>query len=183
MALTWQEVLDHLENDRAAVTLTSIDFEKAFNRMDHHQCLKALSDHNASPATIALVSAFLCKRTMSVRVGNQYSDPRPVQGGSPQGSILGNYLFCLTTDALGERDEEAERIQTTSTPAKLKKNIARTTFRLPESVHPSEVPEITGLDDDVDPDSPIAFFRVRDRQIFDSSDDDTYETLDQDGID
>ena len=28
------------------------------------------------------------------------SRPRPVPGGSPQGSILGNYLFCMTTNDL-----------------------------------------------------------------------------------
>ena len=37
---------------------------------------------------------------MSVRLGETKSVPRPVPGGSPQGSILGNYLFCATTDQL-----------------------------------------------------------------------------------
>ena len=39
---------------------------------------------------------------MSVWVGDCYSAPLPVLGGSPQGSILGNYLFCSTTDQLAQ---------------------------------------------------------------------------------
>ena len=37
---------------------------------------------------------------MRVRIGDEYSTFRSVAGGSPQGSILGNYLFCMTTDRL-----------------------------------------------------------------------------------
>ena len=37
---------------------------------------------------------------MSVRAAGETSAPLRVNGGSPQGSILGNHLFCLTTDAL-----------------------------------------------------------------------------------
>ena len=37
---------------------------------------------------------------MQVRIGSTLSDPRNINGGSPQGSILGNYLFCITTDRL-----------------------------------------------------------------------------------
>ena len=37
---------------------------------------------------------------MSVKIGESRSDPRPVPGGSPQGSIMGNYLFCITTNDL-----------------------------------------------------------------------------------
>ena len=39
---------------------------------------------------------------MSVRIGDSMSSPRAVHGGSPQGSILGNLLFSITTDGLCE---------------------------------------------------------------------------------
>ena len=40
---------------------------------------------------------------MQARIGSAFSTPRPIHGGSPQGSILGNFLFCMTTDWM-ERD-------------------------------------------------------------------------------
>ena len=42
---------------------------------------------------------------MSVKIGKTQSVPRTVPGGSPQGSILGNYLFCATTDKLTKNVE------------------------------------------------------------------------------
>ena len=99
---TWQSILEPLEDQRAAVTLLSIDFEKAYNRMNHNACgcVTALDSLGASQATTGLVRAFLYGRTMSVKIGQARSNPRTVPGGSPQGSILGNYLFCATTNSL-----------------------------------------------------------------------------------
>ena len=34
-----------LENQTAATSLVSIDFSKAFDRMDHRECLRALPEH------------------------------------------------------------------------------------------------------------------------------------------
>ena len=62
LTATWQEILESLEgNDGGAASLTAIDFAKAFNQMSHQACLKSLSDHGASDATTALVSAFYAK--------------------------------------------------------------------------------------------------------------------------
>ena len=99
---TWNEVLTALEDPNAAASLMSIDFEKAFNRMSHPHCLEALSKLNADSRSISLVHAFLYGRTMKIKVGQTMSQPRSVPGGSPQGSILGNFLFCVATNELGE---------------------------------------------------------------------------------
>ena len=75
----------------------SIDFSKAFNRVDHLTCLNALTLHGASTDTIGMVS-FLTNRRMIFKVNNSYSSERAVKGGSPQGTKLGNLLFILTID-------------------------------------------------------------------------------------
>ena len=39
----WQRILEHLESKETAANILSVDFEKAFNRMNHYECLNALS--------------------------------------------------------------------------------------------------------------------------------------------
>ena len=70
-------------------------FEKAFNRMDHAKCLAALKDHGATDVSIEMASAFLQGRSMYVRVGSTLLNPRAINGGSPEGSILGNLISVL----------------------------------------------------------------------------------------
>ena len=88
-------------DDGDPVVVMGIDFEKAFNRLDHRQCLIQLRALGASEATIRLVRAFLTGRSMRVRIGDFLSAARSLKGGSPQGSILGCLLYCLTTQHIG----------------------------------------------------------------------------------
>ena len=74
--------------------------------MCHQQCLNALARRQVSKETITMVRTFLTERTMSVKVGGHKSTPLPVPGGSPQGSILANYLFCLTTEQFSEETDD-----------------------------------------------------------------------------
>ena len=83
--------------------LTAIDYGKAFNRMEYQECLKSFARHGAPTQLISLIATFLSGRVMTVRVGNSWSKPRPVNGGVPQGSILGVLLFNLTTDNLEDQ--------------------------------------------------------------------------------
>ena len=98
----WQKILSNLEDRRAATVLTSIDYAKAFNRLSFQHCLAAFARQGASRPILQLLASFLSGRTMRVRVGSDWSTPRQVTGGCPQGSILGVLLFNLTTDDLEE---------------------------------------------------------------------------------
>ena len=98
----WETILNDLDRGSAASCLISLDFEKAFNRLDHDACIRSLIDHGASPLSVELIRAFLTNRKMQVRVDDVLSAPRAVNGGSPQGSILGNLLFTITTDKISD---------------------------------------------------------------------------------
>ena len=96
----WHDVATSLEDCRASAVVTAIDYAKAFNRLDYKCCLESLAAKGASSQVIRLIATFLTNRTMQVRVGSEWSDPLPVSGGVPQGSLLGVILFNATTDDL-----------------------------------------------------------------------------------
>ena len=102
----WQDALQALEDPRAAVLLTSIDFAKAFNRLDFNHCLRTLRDKGASNGALKVVASFLTGRNMMVKIGSSLSAPRPVLGGVPQGSILGVFLFNCSIDSFEAKAAE-----------------------------------------------------------------------------
>ena len=70
--------------------------------MGYQECLTAIARNGASTRTLELVATFLTDRYMMVKVGKILSKPRIVNGGCPQGSILGGVLFNATIDNLEE---------------------------------------------------------------------------------
>ena len=83
--------------------------------MCHRACIKAVRDHGASNNICRLVGAFLMKKKMFFRVGDTLSKERHLVGGSPQGTLLGNYMFVLTTDRL-ELPQNLDAGTTLNTP-------------------------------------------------------------------
>ena len=74
-------VTETLEDNRADVTLSTIDFSKAFNRLQHDKCLQTFAAKGASTEVIRLLGAFLSGRQMTVRIGEHSSTPRAVNAG------------------------------------------------------------------------------------------------------
>ena len=116
------DITSALEDNRAAVVLSAIDFSKAFNRLDHQKCLQAFADKGASTQILNLLASFLGGRTMTVKVEQERSAPRAVNAGAPQGSVLGCYLFNIAIDELetglslsGQEQEEAHEETMTRT--------------------------------------------------------------------
>ena len=91
-----------LEDNRAAVVLSAIDFLKAFNRLEHGKCLESFKKKGASTDTLRLLASFLSGHQMTVRIGEVRTGLLPVNAGAPKGSVFGCYLFNIGEDDLEE---------------------------------------------------------------------------------
>ena len=114
----WNNILETLDEKERAISIMSVDFSKAFNRLDHQACLDKMAEKSASNQTLSMVFSFLSKREMCVKSGDRFTNTRQVQGGSPQGTKLGNLLFCIAIDdiTVPENGNETEKISPAQDP-------------------------------------------------------------------
>ena len=72
-----------------------IDLQKAFDTIDHEIFLDKIACLGFSDSAILWFKSYLQDRSFSVNIGKEYSDPRNLSCGVPQGSILGPLIFLL----------------------------------------------------------------------------------------
>ena len=73
-----------------------LDLSAAFDTLDHEILISRLRSYfGVSDTVLHWFSSYLSGRTQSVIIGKTTSNPRPVDFGVPQGSILGPLLCNL----------------------------------------------------------------------------------------
>lgn len=78
-----------------------IDLSSAFDSVDHIILKERLrTSFCFSDSALEWISSFLSDRTQFVKYGSSFSQPKPVNHGVPQGSVLGPLFFILYTFAL-----------------------------------------------------------------------------------
>ena len=87
---------------RNHLSVISIDFEKAFDRVGVHTIISQLKEWKFGKKIINFVFAFLSKRRIRVKVNNVYFSTKPLDNGIPQGSPLSVVLFQIATDKLNK---------------------------------------------------------------------------------
>ncbi len=71
------------------------DFKKAFDCVPHLRMLHKLNELGICGRIHSCIQSLLSKRTLRVKVGEEYSKCIDVTSGVPQGSILRPVLFLL----------------------------------------------------------------------------------------
>ena len=80
---------------RHGVTLTALDYSKAFNRQNHNNFLILLHKLKVPGWLLNIVMGFLKNRTMVLSFDGGISDPKNMPGGGPAGTTLGLFMFIV----------------------------------------------------------------------------------------
>ena len=88
-----------------AVLAAMVDFEKAFNRQNHHKLITKLSDMGVPGWLLKIVIGFLEERTLVVTYKGEKSGVKEMPGGGPQGTSLGMFLFLVLINDAGFQNE------------------------------------------------------------------------------
>lgn len=72
-----------------------LDLKKAFDTVDHQILLKKLQKYGVTGQALILIKSYLSERFQTTKIDSVKSEPKLVNMGVPQGSILGPILFLL----------------------------------------------------------------------------------------
>ena len=84
------------------ISILSIDFEKAFDKIGPHVILDKLREWKIGPKIFNYVKSFLLNRKIRCRVNNTFSETLPLNNGVPQGSPLSVVLFLIAFEELNK---------------------------------------------------------------------------------
>ena len=91
---TYNFVTDNLDNKKA-VDLIFIDFEKAFDRLDINLLIQKLLYIKCPNYIVVFLQIFLLNRLQKVSVRDVLSGSLPVLSGVPQGCVISPLLFLI----------------------------------------------------------------------------------------
>jgi len=93
---TWSKALD----EKKSVRILFIDYRKAFDHVDHSTVLRKMTDMGVPRLIVEWCHSFLSNRQQRVKIGDVMSDWLTLNGGMPQGTWLGLYVFLVLINDL-----------------------------------------------------------------------------------
>jgi Reverse transcriptase (RNA-dependent DNA polymerase) len=88
------EIGKNLDKTRKTLAVF-LDLAKAFDTVQHDLLLKKLENCGIRDTPLILIKNYLSARTQYVKINNTLSNPRTLECGVPQGTVLGPILFLV----------------------------------------------------------------------------------------
>ena len=92
----WHKAVD----DKKSVRIVFVDYAKAFDHVDHPTVMTKLSAIGVPPIVLRWLHSFLTDRQQRVMINGIFSDWASPNGGMPQGTWLGPYVFLTLINDL-----------------------------------------------------------------------------------
>jgi Reverse transcriptase (RNA-dependent DNA polymerase)/Domain of unknown function (DUF1891) len=93
---TWSKALD----EEKSVRVLFVDYRKAFDHVDHATVLRKMKSMGVPDFIVQWCHSFLSARRQRVKINNFLSDWLKLNGGMPQGTWLGLYVFLILINDL-----------------------------------------------------------------------------------
>ena len=96
MLHTWHKALD----EEQSVKIVFVDYAKALDHVDHETIMTKLVDLGVPQVLIRWLHSFMSNRQQRVKIGEVVSEWASPNGGMPQGTWLGVYIFLTLINDL-----------------------------------------------------------------------------------
>ena len=119
---------------RQGITLTCVDYSKAFNRQDHNNFLILLHSMGVPGWLLKITAGFLDNRRMKMAHNGGTSDIMKMPGGGPAGTTLGLLMFIVLVDKTANPGTKIEWGTLLTSPPEGRKPIEMTHMKFIDDV-------------------------------------------------